>query len=117
MTQASNQPPQEPASYWIGTSVTNQVEFIASYDDLGDPVYVDPTNVYFKYTPHGLSELALTYGVDAALVRVSAGIYTVVLDTTSQPTGRWKVRWVSTGSAPGAIERYFEVRKSMQASP
>lgn len=87
------------------------------YDSLGAPIYVDPTNVYFKYTPPVGSEIVLTYGVDAALVRVSLGIYTVVIDTTGQPTGRWKVRWVSTGSNPGAIERYFEVRKSMQGMP
>lgn len=117
MTQASNQPPQEVSTYWIGTSVTNQVEFITGYTAVGAPIYIDPTNVYFKYTPPVGSELVLAYGVDAALVRLALGIYVVVLDTTSQPTGRWKVRWVSTGAAPGAIERYFEVRKSMQAMP
>jgi hypothetical protein len=117
MTIASNQPPQEPATYWIGTMVSNRAEFVSGYDEFGSPIYIDPTAVYFKYTPYGQSEVVKRYGSDIEVIRVSAGIYTIELNTTGGPVGRWKTRWVSTGAGPGAVERYFEVRRSMQASP
>jgi hypothetical protein len=117
MTTASNTPPQDPQTYIIGTVVTCQCIFANGYDALGAPVYVDPGAVYFKYKPFGLGEVVLTYGVDAALVRISAGIYKVLLDTTGGPVGRWRERWVSTGNGAGAIERYFDVAASALPYP
>lgn len=112
MTAATNTPPQEPATYWTGEHVVCECTFT-----LRSGALVDPTAVFFKYTPPGLTEVVLTYTGSGPLVRVSTGLYQVDLDTTGITTGRWRERWLSTGNGAGAIERYFEVKPSMQASP
>lgn len=120
MSTPSNTPPQDPQTYIIGTVVTCQCIFANGYDSLGQPNYIDPGAVFFKYTPYRQPEVVLTYGTDVELARIGIGIYQVQLDTTGGPVGRWRERWVSTGvsnSGAGAIERYFEVAGSALPSP
>ncbi len=71
---------------------------------------VDPTAVFAKYkTPAGVTT-TLTYGVDAALVRDSAGNYHIDIDANSE--GRWRYRFYSTGTGQSAQEEDFIVQGS-----
>lgn len=67
----------------------------------------DPTNVYFSFkTPAGTTT-TYTYGVDAALVKSSTGIYYVDVNVTA--AGNWYYRFYSTGTGQTADESYFAV--------
>lgn len=69
---------------------------------------IDPTAVYLKYvTPAGVTT-TLTYGVDVALVRDSAGNYHADISATDD--GDWHYRWYSTGSGQASEEHWFRVR-------
>ncbi len=74
---------------------------------------IDPTAVYVKYrTPAGTTT-TLTYGVDAALVRDSAGNYHADISATDD--GDWHYRWYSTGSGQASEEHWFRVRPQVVA--
>ena len=67
----------------------------------------DPTAVFFSYkTPAGVTT-TLTYGVDAALVKSSTGVYYVDVNVTA--AGNWYYRFYSTGTGQTADESYFSV--------
>ncbi len=73
-------------------------------------VVQNPAAVLCKYmTPAGTTT-TLTYGVDAALVRASTGIYYV--DVNANASGIWKYRFYSTGNGQAAGESSFRVRVS-----
>lgn len=63
---------------------------------------VDPGAVKFRYSIDSGSPNELTYGVDAALVKVSTGSYRVDLDLDTPGRMRW--RWLSTGNAQAATQ-------------
>lgn len=71
---------------------------------------VDPATVKVTYeTPAGVST-TLTYLVDVALVRDSAGHYHADIDANA--AGTWRYRWFSTGAGQAAGETAFHVRAS-----
>lgn len=47
------------------------------------------------------------------IVNNGTGIFYLDLDTTGGPAGRWTYRWVTTGTAAGAAEGEFIVKKSL----
>lgn len=69
---------------------------------------IDPTAVYLKYRDPAGMTTTLTYGVDAALVRESLGIYYAAIPITA--SGDWHYRWYSTGSGQASEEHWFRVR-------
>jgi hypothetical protein len=70
----------------------------------------DPTDVYMQYkTPRG-ETTTLHYGVDVALVKDSTGTYHVDVDVTE--SGKWWVRFYSTGTNQAASEDFFLVQTS-----
>lgn len=71
---------------------------------------VDPTAVFAKYKDPGGITTALTYGVDVALVRDSAGNYHV--DVNADESGVWRYRFYSTGTGQAANEEQFIVEPS-----
>lgn len=71
---------------------------------------VDPTAVFVKYKDPGGTVTTLTYGVDAALVRDSAGNYHVDID--ADEAGTWTYRFFSTGTGQAANEKRFTVLAS-----
>ncbi len=71
---------------------------------------VDPTAVLAKYKDPGGVTTTLTYGVDVALVRDSAGNYHVDINAAS--AGRWRYRFYSTGTGQAANEENFIVESS-----
>jgi len=70
--------------------------------------YQDPTTVKFVFEPPGAAAVEYTYLTDSQIVRVSAGIYTVDLDTTDKP-GTWYYRFYSTGTGKAAEQNQFHV--------
>lgn len=93
--------------------IGDQPRFSAEFRVSG--TLTDPTSVKFKYLSPSGTETTLTYGVDAALVRVSAGNYYV--DLTLTEAGLWTLRWTSSGTCTSADEFEVEVNKSAFASP
>jgi hypothetical protein len=70
----------------------------------------DPTAVLCAYRDPSGNLTTLTYGTDAALVKVSTGVYRT--DINVDETGRWYYRFYSTGTGQGAGETYFDVPAS-----
>jgi hypothetical protein len=92
-------------TYDVGDEVRCAAAFANSS---GTPL--DPTAVFCKVrSPSGTVTL-YTYGVDAALVRASAGSYYVDVDA-SQP-GKWDYRFWATGTGKTAGESSFYVQFS-----
>lgn len=85
------------------------------------PTYVDPGAITVQVQPPVSAAYTLTYGTDAALSRVSAGVYRVTIPIGITDIGKWKVRWEATanGSNQGASARewLFQVVASMLANP
>lgn len=71
---------------------------------------IDPAAVFFKVKNPSGTVTTYTYGVDAALVKVSTGIYRV--DVDANMSGTWWYRFYSTGSGKAADERSFTVAAS-----
>jgi len=78
--------------------------FRATFTDpiTGNPI--DPTLVDFKYQIDGGSVVRFTYGIDAALTQVSAGLYQVVVDSTGHP-GLYNYIWASHGSGQAVASK------------
>lgn len=75
-----------------------------------DDVVQDPAQVYAAVRlPSGVVT-TLHYGVDAALVKASTGVYYVDIDCAT--TGTYKYRFYSTGNGQAAAESTFFVRRS-----
>ena len=96
-----------------------------NFYDLGDLVRVtgtftrasgavmDPAVVKCQVkTPAGV-KTSYTYGVDAAMVRDSVGVYH--LDVSITASGHWWYRWYSTGAGQAAAETEFRVSRSVVA--
>ena len=87
------------------------VRVIATFKDASDAL-IDPTSVSFQYKSAKTGTLVeLLYGTDAALVRVSLGVYRVDIDTTPAG-GVWLWRFFSLGTGQGAMDGTFFVYQS-----
>jgi hypothetical protein len=73
-------------------------------------VATDPTAVLFSYQNPAGTTTTLTYGVDAALVKSSTGVYYV--DVNASTEGVWYYRFYSTGTGQTADEGTFTVKVS-----
>ena len=71
---------------------------------------LDPTVVGMQYKNPSGTVTSLVYLTDAALVRSSTGIYYV--DINANATGKWRVRWYSTGTGQAAEQEEFYVEAS-----
>lgn len=71
---------------------------------------VDPGALVLKYKKPDQTTVTLTYGVDVALVRDSAGHYHA--DVTLDQVGVWTYRFEATGANAGADEHELAVRAS-----
>lgn len=65
----------------------------------------DPATVKFKYKKPDGTSVTLTYGVDAALVKSSTGVYYVDIDAAIK--GVYYYRMYSEGSGQAAAEGDF----------
>jgi hypothetical protein len=74
---------------------------------------IDPTTVRARYKPPTGAEVALDYGVDAALVRDDVGLYHVDLDANE--AGTWTYRWEGAGVAQAVAEARFKIDASVFA--
>lgn len=123
----SPQIPQPTSIYVVGDTV--RVDFAVTVPGtpvLGTPIgsaptYVDPGSITVRVEPPVSAGYTLTYGVDAAIVRVSAGIYRVTIPIGMTDVRRWLVRWRSTANVNGdgasAREWSFQVVASSLANP
>lgn len=73
----------------------------------GPDAPVDPTRVVVRLMDPNGKRKELTYGIDEAVQRVAPGSYQVVLAATI--AGRWRYRFVGSGSYHGAFDGVFDV--------
>lgn len=92
-----------PAQFDLGQLVTATNTFTDSTGTV-----IDPTGVFVNYKSPVTGTLTeLVFGVDAALVKDSTGIYHVDID--GDEDGLWYVYWFSTGTGQAADETSFFV--------
>lgn len=72
-----------------------QVYVSASFTNAAGTL-VDPTGVVFKWKIKNGSATTLTYGVDAALVKDTVGVYHVTF--TPSTAGIYYIQWTTTGT-------------------
>lgn len=68
---------------------------------------IDPSRVIVRVMDPSGARRELTYGLDDAVQRVGPGSYQVVV-AASIP-GRWRYRFVGSGSHNGAFDGHFDV--------
>jgi hypothetical protein len=73
----------------------------------GAGVAADPTTVRLRWKSVGGTEVVLTYGVDAAVVKDGTGVYHA--DITPVASGPHVFRWEGTGAVVAAAEGTFSV--------
>jgi hypothetical protein len=77
-----------------GSLVTTTVTFVST--ETGQPA--DPTTITLKYLPPGPGQtVQVVVYPNAFITRVSQGVYSAELDTTSLP-GNWVDEWFGTGN-------------------
>jgi hypothetical protein len=93
-------------AYQIGDLVRVQGSFTTI---AGVPT--DPTAVFFSFKNPSQTITTYTYGVDAALVKDSTGVYhvDVSVPSTTAALGTWYYRFYSTGTGQTAAEDQFVV--------
>ncbi len=74
---------------------------------------IDPGAVYLTVRTGAGAVTTYQYGVDADLIRQSAGKY--YRDVDIDVAGQWHYRWHSTGAGKAADERPFDVIKPKAA--
>lgn len=89
-----------------GSLVTSTATFTA--EATGDAT--DPTTIVLKYLEPGSGVTTVTYP-DAFITRVSAGVYSAELDTTSLP-GAWTVEWIGTGAVQAIAAASWTVTRA-----
>lgn len=95
-----------PGRHAVGTTVRIAVQF---QDD--DGTDIDPDGLTFKKMAPDGTITSLVYGTDADVVRLNTGDYYV--DVVPNASGRWRYRWVSTGTGKStALEGTFVVQYS-----
>ena len=87
------------ASYDIGNVVRATVTFT---DPLDSDAAVDPAAVYAAVRDPSGAVTTYEYGVDSEAVKSATGVYYV--DVTLTTSGRYHVRWYSTGTGQAAEE-------------
>lgn len=96
-----------PAKVEVTVLSGTRVRLTATFTPLGTTVPADPSSVVFKTLAptSGAEATTYTYGVDAAVVRSSAGVF--YLDVTCNARGTW---WMQVkGSGPSGIQAVAEV--------
>lgn len=73
-------------------------------------VKIDPDAVFVKVKDPNGDVTTYEYGVDAEVIRISAGVYHMSVNASL--AGDWWYRFYSTGAGQAAAERKFTVRKS-----
>lgn len=73
-------------------------------------VLADPTTVTVKIKKGDGSIVTKLFGTDVEVVKDSAGIYHIDIDTDM--SGTWTVRGEGTGAVKAAIEQRFKVKES-----
>lgn len=77
-------------------------------DAAGNPI--DPAAIRIKYRAPGLGTTTLTFGVDAAVIKDSPGVYHADINASS--AGIWRYRWESDAPSQAANEAQFYVDAS-----
>lgn len=78
--------------------------------DMTDGTDTDPTTLVATVKNPAGTETSYTYGTDSEITKQSVGDYT--LRVLANMPGRWRYRWVATGTANLAIEGWFNVQNS-----
>ena len=82
---------------WPGQSVIDTCTFTDE-----DGAKVDPTTVVVKKIAPNGTVTTYTYGVSAEVTRVSTGVYTLLVTTSTE--GRYGTRWVGTEGSYSAVD-------------
>ena len=90
-------PTSYPDHYARGALVRVRVSFTR------DGTFADPDGVNLRFRPPRQTHTTLIYGVDAAIVKDSTGVYHADLDTTPA-AGIWHYRW--EGGAAVAFRQF-----------
>lgn len=92
---------------WMaGSLVTSTATFVSTATGTA----ADPTTIVLKYLEPGSGVQTVTYP-DAFITRVSAGVYSAELDTTSLP-GAWTVEWIGTGAVQAIAASSWTVTRA-----
>lgn len=87
-----------------------------SISNQGTGAPADPTGLEVIVHQPDSTQTTYVYGVDDRVVRASAGVYSIDVETpssnSSASVGRWFVRWHGTGENAGAGEAWFDVERS-----
>jgi len=94
---------EELATYEQGEIVILRETF--TDDMLQSPV--DPASVIFQYVRPSGAIVSMRYGLDLHVMRDGIGLYHVSL--IADEIGRWRYKWLSTGSGAASYEYEFEV--------
>lgn len=97
---ASEAPTSHPEHYPKGTLVRVQVSFTQKGN------FADPAGVNLRFRPPRQHRTTWIYGVDAAIVKDSTGVYHADLDTTPVVPGVWRYHWEGNGAV---VSRKFTV--------
>ena len=82
----------------------------ATFTDPATGDLIDPAVVEFKYSISGGSVVRFVYGTNAAITRISIGLYQVVIDTTGHP-GLYNYIWASHGYGQSVISKAILVQQ------
>ena len=89
---AAEAPASHPEHYPQGTLVRVQVSFTQSGN------FADPDGVNLRFRPPRQHRTTWIYGIDAAIVKDSTGVYHADLDTTPAVPGVWRYHWEGDGA-------------------
>ena len=89
-----------------GSLVTSTVTFTSEATGLP----ADPTTVTLKYLPPGGTVTTVAYP-NAAITRVSEGVYAAELDSTGLP-GNWTVEWIGTGNVQAIADSGYVITQA-----
>jgi hypothetical protein len=96
-----------PESFEVGQKKTITVTFRNAAGTAADP-----TGVTLEIrNPSTGARTTYTYGVDAALVKDTTGVYHY--DVTLSAAGDWVFRWVGSGTIVAVDEGVISVRKAV----
>ena len=89
---------------YSGTAITTT----ATFTNPGSPTPVDPSTVTLKFRVANGSVTTWVYQGAGSISKVSTGIYSAELDTTTAP-GDWTVEWLGTGACAAVNVTEFSV--------
>lgn len=84
------------------------VELKGTFRRTLDNAVTDPTMVVLKVKKSDATLITYIYGMDAALVKDSQGVYHC--DIEPDVPGRWTFQWKGTGAVKTMEESHFQVR-------